>query len=300
MTQRKANLLLASVSVVWGSSNLMLRLGLEDIETFNLIALRFCLAFLIVASLFHKELRNTSQKVLLYAALLGVSVYCNFTVLICALRLSTVSEVGFLNSISVVLVPVFCSIWRRELPNRNLLAAMVIVLLGLALMNLEEGIAISLGTWLALLAALVNAFVVILTDFTSHRVENTLQLGIWQIGFTGLCGLITSCLFETPRLPQTKLQWFAVLVLAVLCSAYGYVVRPIAQRYTTPEQTGFLLTLEPVFSAIFGFFVLHERLRFSGYIGAALVLASVPVANGAAAVFWQRARMRMPIKETKE
>ena len=53
----------------------------------------------------------------------------------------------------------------------------------------------------------------------------------------------------------------------------------MAQKYTTPEHVGFLFSLEPVFSAIFGFLFLRERLHPITYLGAALVLLSVPVAN---------------------
>ena len=280
MTQRKANLILVSISVAWGSSNLMLRLRLEEIETFNLIALRFGIAFLIVALLLHKEIIHTPLEVLPYGALLGFLVYINFAILIWALKLSSVSEVGFLTSISVVLVPVFCSILRKKSPEQNLLAAMLIVLAGLAFMNLDTGIHFSLGTIVSLLAATINAVIVTTTDYAAHRCNYTLVMGIWQIGFTGLFGLISSFLFEDPTLPQTRIHWFAVLVLAVVWSAYGYVMRPVAQRYTTAEQVGFLLTLEPVFSALFAFLVLGERLTVIQYVGAALVLISVLVANG--------------------
>ena len=53
----------------------------------------------------------------------------------------------------------------------------------------------------------------------------------------------------------------AVLGLALLCTAYGFILRPVAQKYTTPEHVGFLFSLEPVFSAIFGFLFLRERLH---------------------------------------
>lgn len=299
MTQKQANFVLLSVSIAWGSSNLMLRLGLEGIETFNLIALRFGLAFILVAILLHKKIRHTPVNVLLYSALLGLIVYSNFVLLIWALRLSTVSEVSFLTSMSVVLVLLLCSIQRRRMPDANLMVAVAVVFAGFALMNLEHGFRLSLGTLFSLAAALASAIVVVLTDHISHRIDSMVQLGVWETGFTGLFGLITSILFETPKWPQTKVQWFAVLVLALVCSAYGFVMRTIAQKYTPPEQVGFLLSLEPVFSALFGFLILHERLTVSGYIGAALVLISAPIANKAFPVPWAKRNLRSP-HDTKE
>ena len=66
-----------------------------------------------------------------------------------------------------------------------------------------------------------------------------------------------------------------MLGLALVCSAFGFVMQPVAQRCTTPEHTGLLFALEPVFSALFAFVFLHELLSAKGWLGAALVLFSV-------------------------
>jgi len=42
-------------------------------------------------------------------------------------------------------------------------------------------------------------------------------------------------LLEKPSLPATPLQWVAIC-LGLICSTYGFVVQPIAQKYTTPER----------------------------------------------------------------
>lgn len=82
-------------------------------------------------------------------------------------------------------------------------------------------------------------------------------------------------LSETPSLPATPTQWGAILGLGLICSAYGFVVQPIAQRYTTPEKIGLIFSLEPVFSALLSWLFLHEILGFKGYTGAILIFAAV-------------------------
>ena len=279
MSQKKADLLLASIAMVWGSSNLLLKIGAADMGTFNLIALRFCIAFVVTAAVFHRQLRHPDKKALAYGAAQGAIIFAIFVALVAALRISTVSEVGFLNSTSVVMVPLLCAAGQRKCPSRNVVAAMVIVLVGLLLMNLEHGLRFSSGALLCLLSALLNSCAIILMDYASKRVDSTVQLGIFQVGFSGVFALAASLLLESPTMPRTRLEWVAVLGLALLCTAYGFILRPVAQKYTTPEHVGFLFSLEPVFSAIFGFLFLHERLHPITYLGAALVLLSVPVAN---------------------
>ncbi len=54
-------------------------------------------------------------------------------------------------------------------------------------------------------------------------------------------------------------------------------MQSIAQKYTTPEHTGLLYALEPVFSALFAF--LREVLAIRGYMGALMVLCSILISN---------------------
>ena len=52
MNSKKAELLMVSVSFVWGSSYLLMKIGLGSIAPFNLIALRFGIAFLFMTLIF--------------------------------------------------------------------------------------------------------------------------------------------------------------------------------------------------------------------------------------------------------
>lgn len=82
-------------------------------------------------------------------------------------------------------------------------------------------------------------------------------------------------LFETPSLPETSVQWGAVICLGLICSAYGFIVQPIAQKYAAPERIGLIFSLEPVFSAILSYIFLHEILEVRGYVGAVMIFLSV-------------------------
>lgn len=53
------------------------------------------------------------------------------------------------------------------------------------------------------------------------------------------------------------------------------MIQSVFQRHTTASRASLIFTLEPVFSAIFAFFLLGERIGVRGYLGAALMLASL-------------------------
>lgn len=76
--------------------------------------------------------------------------------------------------------------------------------------------------------------------------------------FSSLYALIGTFAFETPVLPHSNIVWFSVLGLALICSAYGWVMQTIVQSYVSAEFTSIMFTLEPIFTAIFAFIFLEN------------------------------------------
>ena len=105
--------------------------------------------------------------------------------------------------------------------------------------------------------------------------NDALIISIIQLGVASLIGAAFMLFFEVPSLPETPLQWGAIMGLGLICSAYGFVVQPIAQRYTSAENIGLIFSLEPVFSALLSYIFLHEILPLRGYVGAAMIFGAV-------------------------
>ena len=101
------------------------------------------------------------------------------------------------------------------------------------------------------------------------------QLGVFQLGFTGLFMLVLSFIFETPALPSSGVCWGSAVFLAVFCTGVAFIVQAVAQQYTTASHVGVIFTLEPVFSGIVAFFFAGEILLPRAYAGAFLMLAGL-------------------------
>lgn len=274
MTQNKADLLIATVSVAWGTSYLLMKLGLNGFEPFNLIALRFGIAFVVTFILFFKRVSKVDLKTLGLSALMGLALFGVFTALIFGLKTTTVSSAGFLTSTTVVFVPILQSLLTRKTPEKPIMAGVLVIIIGIGFLTIKDSFSMERGTILCLLGAFFYAIHIIITSAIGLK-RDTLQIGIFQLGFAALYGLLFSFQFERPTLPTTPTEWFAILGLALVCSAFGFVVQSVAQKFTTPERTGILFALEPVVAAIFGFAFLQETLQLQGYIGAILVLCGV-------------------------
>lgn len=274
MKPLKAELLLILVTLFWGSSYLFMKMGLDTIGEFNLIALRFGIAFLLAWAIFFKRMRQINLKTIKYASLLGFILFIVFTAITFGLKTTTTTNAGFLVSLTVIFVPLInIFVFKRKI-ELKLMISIMLAIIGIAFLTIQLPFKITVGDLLCMATALFYAIHIIIVGFAAQEVD-TLNLGILQLGFAGLYGLLFSFIFETPSLPETANGWIAILVLSIFCSALGFIIQVVAQKYTSPARTGLIFSLEPVFAALFGYLFAHEIMSINGYIGAFLVLFSV-------------------------
>lgn len=265
---------MASVALAWGSSYLMMKVGLTGVGPFNLIALRFGIAFLFMTVAFHKSYRDLTPVIFGKGIIVGIILFLLFTGMVCGVNYTTASTAGFLTSTSVILVPILECILRRRPPAKMVVLSTVLASIGLFLLTARDGFSLDKGAALCLMGALFYAIYIVVQDRIAKG-EDAFLISILQLGVASLLGLLASFLLETPVLPQSPATWGAVVYLGLICSAYGFVVQPIAQKHAAPERIGLIFSLEPVFSALLSFLFLHEVLAGINYLGGGLIFLAV-------------------------
>lgn len=270
----QADLMLLAVTAGWGSSYLFMKQGLESLQEFNLIALRFGIAFCLAFLALRRQLSAPGPELLRAALLLGTLLFGVFAAILFGIRSTSTANAGFLVGLTVVFVPLFSSLRRRRFPAPGLFCGVCLSLAGIALLTLHGSLAIGAGDLLCMGGAVFYALHILATGFFAHR-HDALSLGVLQLGVVALWGALGTVFWETPRLPSSHGAWAAILALSIVCSAIGFVVQTVAQKHTTPSHTGLIFSLEPVFAALFAFAFASETLSPQGYLGAALVLCGI-------------------------
>jgi len=277
MTRKQANLFLVTVSLAWGLSYIFMKLGIEGMPPATIVALRCGIAFVVTAIIFHKKTVTVNITVLKYAAISGALLFGIFIMLLYGVKQTSVTSAGFLTSTTVVMVPILQAILNRKLPAANVTIGIGIVFIGLVLLTVRGKLTFDVGAVYCLIAALLYAIHILVSNVFVRKVD-ALELGIFQLGFAALFATLCAVVFEAPVLPSTMTHWIAILGLALICSAYGFVMQSVAQKYSTPETVGFLFSLEPIFSAVFAYIFLKEILGIASYIGAVLIIIGVFIA----------------------
>jgi len=278
MRQHTAKHLLVIAVMIWGSSYI----GMKDAEggfaPFTIITLRFGIAFLFAALIFHRSLTGITRSTLAAGAILGFLLFCVIAFLLYALPTTPTTTAGFLVATMVILVPLFQAIFLKKIPGLPLAAGIILAVSGVALLSpIGETFVLDYGAVLCLAGAACLTLQIIMTDIFL-KTEEPLPLGILQFGFAALFGLIPAVIFDPVPDLTSGIAITAILYLAIVCTMIAFLLQTVAQKYTTPEHTSLIFALESVFAALFGFIVLHEVLAVPGYAGVILILSGVLIA----------------------
>ncbi|MEW4428910.1 DMT family transporter [Paenibacillus pabuli] len=292
---RRADLQMLLATVIWGSSYLFMKSGLESMQELNLVAFRFSIAFIAAAVIFHRRLFRMDLKTLGAGTIMGTALFAAFVLITYGVQRTTTSQAGFLISLAVIFVPILSTILHRRMPDTRLMISIIVAVAGLGLLTLQHELSLHTGDILCILAALTYAIYIMIAGRYIPK-HDPLTLGTIQLGVAALWGIGATFLFETPRLPDSPESWVAILGLGVLCSGIGYILQTLAQRHASPTRTSLIFSLEPLFAAAFAFSFQGETLTPQGYTGAALMLLGVLITEIKTmdVRFWRRKRGTIP------
>lgn len=271
-TQTRSEWLLASLILARSTSYVMSKVAIRSFGTFNLLGLRFLIAFLFLLPIGWKRLRQVSLQTVLHGMLLGASFFAVMTAEITGLRTTNASTVAFLENTAIVFVPLFQAALQRSLPKASTIASTLLCILGVALLTIHgQTLVFTRGELFCLLAAMLYATSILLTDRVSKR-HDPLTLGIVQVGSMALYSMVASLLTEQPHLPSSPLEWKVVLGLAIVCSGFGFSLQPLAQRNIPANRVGLFCALSPIGATVCGFLFLGESVGVQKIFGMALIL----------------------------
>ena len=278
--QFTADMMLLLVTLCWGISYYLMDVALRELGPLTLNAYRFLGAFLVALLFSWKRLLHVSRTTLKYSLFLGIALFFVYTSVTFGVQFTTLSNSGFLCALTVIFTPIMGFVFLKQKISRKMALSVLICFLGIALLTLKDDFSINTahlkGDVLCILCAVFYAVDLLLTERAVKNEEvDPYQLGVFQLGITGLLSLIFAIIAETPQLPSAPDVLGAVVFLSIFCTGVAFIVQPIAQQYTTASHVGVIYALEPVFAGAVAFVLAGEVLTVKAYIGAVLMMASI-------------------------
>lgn len=284
MTKRlKADFMLLFITIVWGASFPLMKIVIGYIPAFSYLSLRFLLAAFLLAWIYRKKLKEIKRSTLCRGSIIGAFMFGGMALQVCGLYTTSASNSGFITGLNVVMVPVASAILLKKRPDRASLVGVVLAFIGLFWLSGGVRLSFNQGDLLTLLCAICWTFQIIFIDRFNAEEEPVL-LAILQMGFTGVMSTGVWLAFDFQPMDFNRDVIAILLFTGIMGTALAFTGQTVAQKHTSPTHTALILTLEPVFAALFALIIPNaegktENLSLTMALGCILMLGGMLVSE---------------------
>jgi drug/metabolite transporter (DMT)-like permease len=267
---------LLAVTACWGSTFFLIHDLLERVPTLDFLAVRFAIASATLLLLAPKALGRLTHESRRQAVVLGCLYGVAQILQTAGLARTPASISGFITGMYVVATPVFAALILRHRIGVLSWVAVVLAMAGLGVLTLS-GLSIGYGEALIFIAAMFYALHIVGLGAWSEP-EQALGMAIVQlIVITVICLVCTA-----PNgivLPDRTSDWLSMLYMAVFAAAGAMIGQTWAQAHLPPTRAAIIMSMEPVFAALFAVWLGGESATVRMVFGGLLVLAAMLLAE---------------------
>ncbi len=269
---------LIAVTVIWGGGFVASDIALESLRPFQIMAIRFLLASVLMGAASIRELKGIDFKEIRAGILMGCALFVGFAFQIVGLQYTTPSKNAFLTALNVVMVPFIAFLILKKKISMKSIAGAVMAIFGVGLLSLDQDLSLGIGDALTLVCAVGFAFQIF---FTSEFVKKyrAVVLNFVQMLTAVLLSIVSLFLFGETEFHVTTQGWLSVLYLGVISTALCYLLQTASQKYVDETKAAIILSMESVFGTIFSILILHEQVTVRMICGCVIILAAVIVSN---------------------
>ena len=294
MTRRAPLLALVGVTAIWGVTFVQVQDAIALYPLFAFLAVRFAISTVVLAPFAWRSVRTLPRSGYAAGVGAGVLLAIAYGLQTAGLELTTVASTGFITGLYVVFTPLLALAFFGTRVPRALWAGVALAVVGLLLLNGVPG-GSTLGNALVLGNAIFQAFQITAMERFAPRYDpralTFLQMATAFVGFT----IVAVALGEL-EVPRGATVWGALLVTGVFAGALGYLIATWVQARTTAARAALVFTLEAPFAALAGVLLANEILGWEGWVGCAVMMAGILVAEPAAAATLRRLAWRGSVR----
>ena len=273
-TSLLAALALLAVTAMWGSTFFLIRDLLDRLPVLDFLALRFAIASLALFAIAPRSVRRLSRASLRHAVVLGLLYGVAQILQTAGLAHTPASVSGFITGTYVVATPLFAASLLRSRITRVTWLAVGLAMGGLAVLSLS-GLSVGSGQAITFVAALLYALHIVGLGAWSDARE-VLGMAVVQLVMIALVAFVATAP-DGIVLPSTTGDWLSVVYMALFAGALAMVAQTWAQAHLAPTRTAIIMSMEPVFAALFAVLLGGESATGRMLVGGAMVLAAMLV-----------------------
>jgi len=277
VTRRRADALLIAATLLWGSSFVVVKSALGHSSPMAFLALRFGLGALVLAP-FVRWRPFPDPRELAAGALLGTLLATGFAANTVGLVYTTPSRSAFIVASSSVLAPLVAFLVVRERPRWTALAALAVATVGMYFLTDPSAGGLNRGDLWTLVTAVAFGGQIVAVAELGRRFD--VGRLVWmQTAITAAVAAILAAVAEQVRVDWAPAFLGAVAYCGVVATAVALLWQMRAQREMSSTRAALLFCCEPVFAAAASWLVWGERLSGAQWLGGALILGGMILAD---------------------
>jgi drug/metabolite transporter (DMT)-like permease len=278
---RSPLLALVAVTAVWGVTFVQVQNALALYPLFAFLAVRFAISTVVLVPFAWRPVRALSREGLVAGIGVGALLATAYGLQTAGLERTTVSSTGFVTGLYVVVAPLLALVLFRTPVPPAVWLGVVCAVAGLLLLSGAPGGSV-VGNALVLGCAIVTGVQIVVLERYAPRHDvralTLLQMATAFVGFV-IVALVTGQI----EVPRGATVWAALVVTGVFAGAFGFLVATWVQARTTAARAALVFTLEAPFAALFGVLLADEVLGWPGWLGCAVMMLGILLAEPAAA-----------------
>jgi drug/metabolite transporter (DMT)-like permease len=289
----RADLALLLICAIWGTTFALMRDTMRVLHPFELMALRFSVAAVLLAVVYARRLWPLRREWVVDGLWLGAWLSAGYLTQVIGLQTVTASRSAFITSMSIAIVPFVAFLMLRSRPVLGEALGVALAVAGLALFSVDAGFSPTPGELWTLACALAFAVQIVLTGIIARRVP-AIPLSVLQLVVAAAAGWTLVAARGGLSVELRAIPWGVLLYLAIVATAFIIVLQTWALARTSSVKAGVLYATEPIFAAVFAASFFGERMSRREVLGAALILLGVIVSElWRPALAWGRRRRRV-------
>ncbi len=271
----KINALLVFVTMIWGSTFLIVQQTIKLTGPFTFLAMRFGIGTLVLAVIFHKRLARITYAEIFTGSLIGVFLFSTYALQTTGLEYITSSKAGFITGMYVPLVAILAVPLLRQKPTLGSIVGVIFSVAGVTLISVNRSFQFTfgLGEFLVMGCALASALHVICISKFAPRVD-AINLAIVQIAFTAVLSLIAMPIAREPFVLPPLPVWGSALFMGVAATAFALAVMNRVQQFVSSTHATLIYALELVWVGMLGY-AAGEQLSLFAWIGCASIFLGI-------------------------
>lgn len=272
-----ADMGLLYAAAIWGSTFYMIKDNLDFIDPVILTGYRFCLAAALLGIVLKFAGKNLLQK-WKQGLTLGTVLWVLYLPQTIGLGYTSASNSAFITGLFVAFLPVFYFIFLKRPPALARMIAVIISLFGLWMLTggLSE---VNAGDLMTIITAAAYALHIMYVDkFVKEGVDPYI-ISFQQFAVVGVFSLIAGVIFGLPFKVATDSTIWLIVFFAVFPTITAFVAQTVSQKFTTPLKVSLILSMEPVFAALFAWTLGSENFVAERAAGGLLIVVAILISE---------------------